>query len=319
VEEPAATETQEPDQASEEDSGSTGLIEEFKTKHGMDFGEKYKTDEELKVGLLHAASMVGRRDEDAVRWRQFSENPDAYLQQWGYSKAQQQAQADQAKEDPKKGTPEYDPIWQSQVERDPRTGAIIGVKAGVDPTVAGKLRSAEDFATQRQMQLIFQPEQVLHPLLEQETKRIREEIEKEVTGRMQAAREEQEVLNWVQREDTRKWLFTEGDPKKGFSQEGAQFFAFVKEAPQRMKIPEKDTQALIDYAHDQMELSYYRNQAKQATAPKQTKTTQTTAAATQPNVAAPPEDDEGESVDFRKGESLLQVLHRVTGVPARQN
>ena len=293
--EPQETETTEP---------VTELLGKIKDQYGADLSGKYSDDDALLHGLLNASSLVGKRDDDASKWRQFAENPEGYLQQWGYAKA---GQPQPPPEQPTGGTPEYDEQWQNQVTRDPATGEVTGAKAGHDPAIAHKLRAAEQWAAQRQKQMLFNPEEVFGPMLQEKFKEFEDRAQKRSSEQIAAASVQQEAWNWINDDKNKQWIFEEGNPHRGLSPQGQRFYEYVRQGTEQEGIPETDMNRLVQYATKEMELEWYRSQTNQRQPPSSPPTT----AMQGTNVAPQGEDRD---LAIQKDESVHDAMRRITGV-----
>lgn len=289
--------------------GTTDLLSRFREKYGVDLSNKYTDDEQLMRGLVNAYQTVGKRDEDALRWRSFSQDPEAFIRQWGYARAEELVRDHQTQQVPESDVPEYDPAWQSQIERDPETGAIVGVRPGSDPTILAKIRKAEDFFSKRQLELAFSPEKVLEPLLKQREEEIIQKVLSQVGGQLQVQQQAQQAESFIYAPENRKWIFNAGDPQRGLSEQGKRFAYWVNDAVQNEGINPHDMTRCVRHATRQMELDYYRSKnGQKPPAPAQTAT-----ATRQPNVAAAAATDP-DAVDWNEGENLMDALFRTTGI-----
>jgi len=259
----AAKETEEKEDG--ESEAETSIIEYVKEAMGEDLGEKYATDDDMLRGLLNARKLVGKREEDAQKWRALAAAPEETLKSWGYSREQaqdiQQAAgqaAQQAAAPPEQAapaeSPEFEDAWMQMVERD-ENGQIVGTKPGVDPTVASKLRTAEKFATERYRDMIFHPEKIISPMLDRERERIRSEVTASIQSEMQQSQVAEQAWGYLTSEDNKGWIFNNGDINSGLSEEGVRFKDYVEEATAVGHNP-NDINGLVKYATDKMALDW---------------------------------------------------------------
>lgn len=231
-----------PGQAPQPDAVDTdaGTVMEWIKRHplGQAAIAKWGTDEEAILhGLLNNQHALSRRDEDAA---------------WG--RAQQLAAAAQALQqqqpaappaDPKKkwDAPKWDPAWVAQLSRDAE-GNITG-----PPDVMRDVQAYQAYHQRKSMEFFADPEKVLGPILEERDKRA-EEIAERVSQRVY---EQARATEWAQsqRQRLQPYVYVNGDPNQGYTNEGRWFMHYCQEGRQLGYQPGPQLLAYVERAMNQ--------------------------------------------------------------------
>lgn len=186
---------------------------------GLDLKSKYGGNKEAAVdGLLHAARLVGQKNQLAEYGKQLLENPQAVLA--SLEKLYGKKPETEAKQEKKSDVPEFDPAWREMVDEEGKP------LPGVDPSIPLKMKKYYEFIRNRAEQIARDPESVIMPTLEEKIKKMVDERAsaiakqesdrlREEQSRVNVAREAQEL---VQQEAS--WAFIDGDISKGPTPEG---------------------------------------------------------------------------------------------------
>jgi hypothetical protein len=186
---------------------------------GLDLKGKYGGNKEAAIdGLLHAARLVGQKNQLAEYGRQLLENPQAVLASLEKLYKKQEAEAKQPEK--KSDVPEFDPAWREMVDEEGKP------LPGVDPAIPLKMKKYYEFIRNRAEQIARDPESVIMPTLEEKIKKMVDErasaIAKQESDRLRAeqatvntAREAQQLV-----QEEASWAFVDGDISKGPTPEG---------------------------------------------------------------------------------------------------
>jgi len=84
-ESPATGEPSPQETAAADDGNERLVMEYYRDVTGRDVSSKYQSDAEFFRSITELERALGQRNEDAMRWREFQTNPQAFLQQYGYA------------------------------------------------------------------------------------------------------------------------------------------------------------------------------------------------------------------------------------------
>lgn len=155
------------------------LFDRIAERHGIDFRQKYRTDDDLIDGLTHAARMVGQRNQYAEIGQQFASDLPAF-QEW---LQQRQQPAPQPQEGPWWNPPQFNPAWNSWL--DPETGRPV---ENAPLEVQQAAQKWIDFHNEHERRLRLDFPGALKPALAEFEQQILGKIRSELEGRESAVK-----------------------------------------------------------------------------------------------------------------------------------
>lgn len=189
-----------------------GLLETARSKYGVDLGGKYKSDEDALQGLLNAARMVGRRNEEAELGRYYREHYQQFQQylaaqqnpQYQQQIAQQYGQRQEPEQENWWSPPEWNDGWNRYIVRDPATGeAMLAENTPLEVKTAIEKRRAylEDW----QHKLATNPVEAFKGLMGDVRKQITQEFEQRLEQIRENDRRQAEAQTILQRNSD--WIY----------------------------------------------------------------------------------------------------------------
>lgn len=244
--------------------GLAGLLETARNKYGFDLTSKYKTDEDALQGLLNAARMVGRRNEEAELGRYFQQYRDQFeqflaAQQGAQIQSPQQDQQDQDWWQP----PEWQDAWNRFVVHDADGNPTLAENTPLEVRQAVEKR--EMYLRQWQYNLLHKPKEALKGLAEEIRREIRSEYSDYLESRREADRRQVEAQSILQ--EYGSWIYqttpdgkmvmdlTTGRP--AMTREGQLFTAHLVALQQQGLTDQK---AMAEIARDRMFAQLMREQ-----------------------------------------------------------
>ena len=185
---------------------------------------KYGGDKRAAArGLLHAAKLVGQKNELAEYGKRLLENPRAVWEflHRQYGAENPHAAAPPVAEKPKQGAaPEYNPEWIDSFDEEGR------LLPGADPAIPAKLKKYNEFVRERATRLAVDPLSELMPLLGDKIAAIADEkakaairaVEEQYAQRQYEHDYRKYADSIVQAES--RWAFVDGDRNKGPTEAG---------------------------------------------------------------------------------------------------
>jgi hypothetical protein len=247
----AATAPQDASHATPGDADPYADVLDYLRQYGDEqIATKYKNGADALAGLVNAQRLIGQRDEMAQLGRHLAERPhevfERLRQQFGEppGPATQVQQAPQPAEQKPAASGEFDPLWLTQVTRDPQTGAYIDLP-GASPGVAQKVnRYVESYFENQRKRLqdpLAAPE--VQSYLSQNFVSRQELDHLTQTMRQQAA--QSEAVSTVQRLAPK--LFVGGDHSAGRTHWGNIFVSKLQEAS-NLGIGRDPATGMVDYS-----------------------------------------------------------------------
>lgn len=255
----------------------------LRDEYGVDFSNKYRSDEAFLQGILNLNRKIGERDEEAQLGRVLKEDP-ARVAQWLmqhqpqlFPKPEPQAQQQPAAKPTENG--EFDPKWI----------AALQLKSDVDPATKQALT---DWITNQQL---------MHTPVGRELKELRARVSEidqlkamlaqgvhqqsgvDVDGKLAAFQQEQAAKEFV---NANPWLFSETNGVRVLSPEGFVYKQALEKAHQGG--------ATFEMAKEYADLALAKHRSSKAPAANgKPSPTKSPAAARTPAAAVPTPDDDG--------------------------
>jgi len=159
-----------------------------------------------------------------------------YGQLWIDHQAKQQQQQAPAAAAPnplaRYKAPEYDPRWEHLIQRDPNTGAVIGVVAGADPTILPKYHAYRQHRDRVADELLRDPESFLDPLISDRVAKQAAQLVEERVAQMQTAQRVEAIVarnrDWAFAKDAKGQQQFNFDGSPMLTQQGARYKQFVE-------------------------------------------------------------------------------------------
>lgn len=223
---------------------------------GYEYEGGFDSDEAAIKHLVEQAQRARQFEPYAPHLNDYLQNLSDY-EQFRQSRYQQQPQAQPQAQQPDQPqplwqTPEYNPNWLTQVERDPQTGELRPLP-GANPVVAQKLRDYTEWRHEAIQKILHDPHAaIVQPWWERTQKELMDQVGKLVDQRLGHTQVETEAQQFIQQNSD--WLFQsrDGQPvidpvtgQRTLSAEGARFAELISEA-QEYGIA--DTRKQKDYA-----------------------------------------------------------------------
>lgn len=202
-----------PEQADE------GAVRDFITARHPGFDvSKFKTDVDMLDGFVNASRMVGVRDADAelgkaIRASGRETEISALLS------GQQPQPVPPQPSQPTVGSYDEYKLLQSQIKQDEDGNLIALPNAPLD--AVQRYRAATEQMQRAQFDLAHQPEQLLQPIVQQQAAALQQQVQQQFAQHAAQQQQQGELRAWA--EQSKPWLFNNGDPNQGISATGQQF------------------------------------------------------------------------------------------------
>lgn len=213
------------------------FFEKFKAKTGIDLSAKYKDVDSASEGLSHLIHKIGERDQLAEYGRKLLESPQEVFEhlQKILPKVTQAAAVEEDKPDP--NVPAWDDAWLEQVQRDDK-GNLVPLP-GADPSIPSKIAKYQDYLHKRTREIAADPKKALKPLFEKDFASIAEKAARDAVEQYKREQQQQQHVTAAQAEawsilqEESRWIYVDGDVKKGPSEAGKIFKKYIDyaEAP----------------------------------------------------------------------------------------
>jgi hypothetical protein len=186
--------------------------------------EKYGNDREAMQGLLNAAKLVGARDMDA----QIGKALRGRLGDDEITKIIRGEKPQPAAEPEKKDTPtvDFDEKWLYQVQVDPQSGELVPI-AGASKDIPGKVKAYFEHREKFLNDFVRDPAAVVDKILQGRLQQLEQSVSTKAQQATVAQQQESAVQGWVAQ--NAKVLWVDGDPQKGNTAIGDEFFTAATE------------------------------------------------------------------------------------------
>ncbi len=212
--------------------GSNGfdLFETARSKYGVDLSSKYKTPDEAVKGLLHASSLVGRRNEEAELGRMYRDYGPEFMEFLRSKQTQIQQQQAQPEVKPWWNPPEVSESQIRQyVQRNPVSGEIE-LAENTPIEVRRAIEARQQYMADFQYKLVNNPREALRGMMEE----YREEILSEAHRLYGTSREIDrrsaeanhiygQVQGWVYQRDDQGRVLSDDQGRPAFTPHGAYY------------------------------------------------------------------------------------------------
>lgn len=192
---------------------SKTLFDVFREEHGLDFSQKYKSEEDLRKGLANAAKLIGTRDRYselgrsvAPHWDEFQK----FMQMHGGPQPEQTRQPESWWQ-----LPEWHEAWNKFL--DPETG---GVRENAPLEIRNAYEKRQDYIARWAHRLTTDPMGALEPLLRQHSERLLSEFDQRYE-RVTKQQAEMAESNSIIAENAH-WLFQTGPKGEVLQDDGGQ-------------------------------------------------------------------------------------------------
>jgi hypothetical protein len=235
---------------------------------------KYGNDKKAAArGLLHAAKLVGQKNELAEYGKRLLESPREVYEFLAKQYAASQAAAPAEPAKPASSVPEYKEEW---LEAFDEKGNLL---PGADPAIPAKIKKYQEYVRAEVTALATNPLEKLMPLFSDKIAKIAEEKAAEIVKKAsdaQAAKQaeydyHQYAESLVQAESN--WAFVDGDRSKGPTEAGKIFAQYldIGERPLPNGRPQfNDLTTLVAWAKGQTQLRLIQLQNSNAPAARKT-------------------------------------------------
>lgn len=190
---PELADQADPQPSDDVQGNETAFLEQIRNATGVDFSQKYESDEAAYKAFVESQKALSQRDEEAQMWRQIAPHWQQF-QQW------QSGQVSQSQQDPQQppqngagdgqsqswwNVPEFDPTWEKYY--DSESGEF-------QPNAPPEAIQWQSRHNQWRNDLMFHPDRAFQPMIES----VRDQVLNEVAEYMMMQQTEQQQTGQIQ-------------------------------------------------------------------------------------------------------------------------